>query len=374
MWGLSPRAGMPLLLLLAPPLLIALQLLALGSRLPAGARSWWGAAAGGPRDRAVVSSVISIDPHPRGARGARSHPPPRPGALEEMREKMRDAARAYEDENEWQERQMGPRALEVQLWASDKPSFTAELSRIIAYIARPQLNCSRVYSPGQAHAIQPPAASAHWLLCAENWLLPASDRPCVAYSFRMDGGDADFLRTVSRLGCEVHSFDPSNSNASGGSPGNSLASNHSDEVGVSQHKMWLDWRTRKRRRHKTRGNLVSASQTLADIMAALGHHTVHFLYADLLSAEWRVFQNWIEAGTLQNVHHLVATIHLQWAGFEVGGNSEEVLRYWFSVLRGLQASGLKLVHSYAGEGHSVLKQTVTDAHSSYTLTWVNTRH
>ncbi|KAM6900012.1 putative methyltransferase-like protein 24 [Xenentodon cancila] len=369
MWGLGGftlRVGMPLLLI--PPLLITLQLLTLGSRLPGVARSWWWVAAEEP-DGAVVSSVISIDPerspHPRGA-----HAPRRPGLVQEMM----DVARAYEDENEVQERQMGPRALEVQLWASDKPSFTAELSRIIAYITRPQLNCSRVYSPGQAHATQPPAASAHWLLCAENWLLPAADRPCVAYSFRMDGGDADFLWTVSRLGCEVHSFDPSNSNASGGSPGNSLASNHGDEVGVSQHKMWLDWRTRKRRKHKTRGNLGSVSQTLADIMAALGHHTVHFLYADLLSAEWRVFQNWIEAGTLQNVHHLVATVHLQWAGFEVGGTSEEVLCYWFSVLRGLQASGLKLVHSFAGEGHSVLKQTVADAHSSYTLTWVNTRN
>lgn len=100
---------------------------------------------------------------------------------------------------------------------------------------------------------------------------------------------------------------------------------------------------------------------------------VHFLYADLLSAEWRVFQNWIEQGTLQHVHHLVATMHLQWAGFEVGGSDEDVLRYWFSVLQGVRASGLKLVHSSAGLGRSVLKHAV-DAHSSYTLSWVNTRH
>lgn len=73
---------------------------------------------------------------------------------------------------------------------------------------------------------------------------------------------------------------------------------------------------------------------------------------------------------------MVATVHLQWAGFEVGGSDEEVLRYWFSVLRGLQAAGLKLVHSSAGEGHRVLKRTAAaaaDAHSSYTLSWVNTR-
>ncbi len=90
----------------------------------------------------------------------------------------------------------------------------------------------------------------------------------------MDGGDAEFLKTVSLLGCEVHSFDPSNSNASGGHLGNSLASNHGDGGLVSQHKMWLEWRAPRKRKHKTRGNLGGVSQTLADIMAALGHHTV----------------------------------------------------------------------------------------------------
>lgn len=71
---------------------------------------------------------------------------------------------------------------------------------------------------------------------------------------------------------------------------------------------------------------------------------------------------------------MVAKVHLQWAGFEVGGTDEEVLRYWFSVLQGVRASGLKLIHSSAGQGHSVLKKTVQNAHSSYTLSWVNMRH
>ncbi|XP_062292266.1 probable methyltransferase-like protein 24 [Scomber scombrus] len=367
--GLPFRSGLPLLLI--PPFLLALQLLVVGPWLPRAARMGME-----EQEGAVAFSVISIEPE-RSSR-QRETLSRRPDLAEEGEEvedgKGMEGARAYEDENEMHSSQVRPRPLELQPLAADKLSFSAELNRIVTYITRPQLNCSRVLSPGLAQASQPPAASPVWLLCAEEWLLPAADTPCVAYSFSMDGGDADFLKTVSGLECEVHSFDPSNSNASGGHLGNSLASNHGNGGVASQHKMWLEWRAPRKRKHKTRGNLGSVSQTLADIMAALGHHTVHFLYVDLLSAEWRVFQNWIETGTLQSVLHLVATVHLQWAGFEVGGTNEEVLRYWFSVLQGLQDSGLKLVHSSAGEGHSVLKQTAANAHSSYTLSWVNMRH
>lgn len=96
---------------------------------------------------------------------------------------------------------------------------------------------------------------------------------CVCPS-SMDGGDAAFLQTVLGLGCEVHRFDPSNSNASGGHLGNSLPSNHGNGGTASQHKMWLEWRVLRKRKHKTRGSMGGVSQTLADIMAALGHHIV----------------------------------------------------------------------------------------------------
>ncbi|XP_056271215.1 probable methyltransferase-like protein 24 [Pseudoliparis swirei] len=368
-WGRG-RLPLPVMLLLIPPFLLALQLLVVGPRLPR--------ATGAGVEPEVAFSVISIEPD-RNSR-QRGSPSRGPGLKEEEKEdeevedgERRELARAYEDENEMHSRQMEPRTLEVQPWAADEPSFTAGLNRIITYITRPQLNCSRVLSPGQSQASPPPAESPPWMLCAEDWLLPAADRPCVAYSFSMDGSDADFLKTVTGLGCEVHCFDPSTTSASGGHRGNSLASNHGDGGVVRQHKMWMEWRAARKHKQKTRGKLGSVSQTLADIMASLGHRTVHFLYADLLSGEWRVFQNWIESGTVQRFHHLVAQVHLQWAGFEVGGTNEEVLHYWFSVLQGLQASGLKLVHSSAGEGHSVLKQTVANGHSSYILSWVNTR-
>ncbi|XP_018553078.1 probable methyltransferase-like protein 24 [Lates calcarifer] len=252
-WGSVPlRSGV--LLLLIPPLLLALQLLVVGPRLPRAARAvglGLGVEEEEEEEGAVAFSVISIEPE----RSSR-----RWGTPSRRRSRL----------------QVGSTTLEVQPWAADKPSFTAELHRIITYITRPQLNCSKVLPPGQAQA------SHHWLLCAEDWLLPAPDRPCIAYSFSMDGRDVDFLETVSGLGCEVHSFDPSNSNrpTSDRHLGNRLASNHGNGGVVRQHKMWLEWRTPRKRKPKTRGNPGSVSQTLADIMAALGHRTVHFLYAD----------------------------------------------------------------------------------------------
>lgn len=38
--------------------------------------------------------------------------------------------------------QVGPRRLDVQPWAAEKPSFTAELNRIVTYISRPQVGYS----------------------------------------------------------------------------------------------------------------------------------------------------------------------------------------------------------------------------------------
>ncbi|XP_020562959.1 methyltransferase-like protein 24 isoform X1 [Oryzias latipes] len=260
MWGLGGSPLRPRILLLSiPPFLLALQLLIIGSRLPRAAR-----ARSRPQDQdgAVAFSVLSIEPE-------RSERRRGTAVREEVREDLRDAGRVYVDENEMHERQIGPGELEVQLWAAATPSFTAEVNRIVTYINTPQLNCSKVLSPERTLA-----SSSRWMLCAEEWLLPAADRLCVAYSFSMDGGDKDFLETVSRLGCEIHCFDPSNSNASGGCHGNSLASNCGDRGRVSKHKMWLEWRAQKRRGRKARGDLGRASRTLANIMAALGHHTV----------------------------------------------------------------------------------------------------
>lgn len=341
------------LLLIIPMFLLALQLL-VGLRLP---RADHAGSTGAFKD-GVAFTVISIEPERRSARQT--------GSLDFLRDET-GASRGYEDENEMPigDRERG-RGFELQQWASGEPSFTAELERVIAYITTPQVNCSRVLLPGESQASQAPGAL--WLLCVEGWSLPSQGPPCVAYSFSMDEGDTGFLEALSKA-CDVHRFDPS------GQHGDRASSGYRDDGfgGFRQYRAWLDWRTaRGRKQKKKKGVLCSGSRTLKDIMETLGHHTVDFLYADLLSAEWRVLQNWAELGTLGRIRHLVATVHLQWAGFEVGGTEAEVVRYWFSVLQGLQDAGFRLVHSSPGAGKSVLRHQVDNAHSSYTLSWVNT--
>uniref|UniRef100_A0A4W5NCK5 Methyltransferase domain-containing protein n=1 Tax=Hucho hucho TaxID=62062 RepID=A0A4W5NCK5_9TELE len=318
------------LLLIIPMFLLALQLL-VGLRLP---RADHAGRPGAFKD-GVAFTVISIEQERRSARQT--------GSLFFLRDET-GASRGYEDENEMPigDRERG-RGFELQQWASDEPSFTAELERVIAYITTPQVNCSRMLLPGESQASQ--ASGALWLLCVEGWSLPSQGPPCVAYSFR---------------------FDPSGQHGD-------RASGYRDDgsSGFRQYRAWLDWRAARGRKQK-KGVLCSGSRTLKYIMETLGHHTVDFLYADLLSAEWRVLQNWAELGTLGRIRHLVATVHLQWAGFEVGGTEAEVVRYWFSVLQGLQDAGFRLVHSSPGVGKSVLRHQVDNAHSSYTLSWVNT--
>lgn len=89
--GLPLRSG-ALLLLLVPTLLLALQLLVVGTRLPRAAQV-------GLEEQEVAFSVISIEPE-RNTRQWGS--PSRRAGQEEEEEKKR----AYEDENEMHSRQV----------------------------------------------------------------------------------------------------------------------------------------------------------------------------------------------------------------------------------------------------------------------------
>ncbi|XP_061617033.1 probable methyltransferase-like protein 24 [Phyllopteryx taeniolatus] len=161
-------------------------------------------------------------------------------------------------------------------------------------------------SLGGSRAGEPPPPTTP----ADEWLLPPVDTLCVTHSFSTDS-----VRTTTSLGCHVR------------------------YARVAAATLWSVASTGCGRSGGRRRGRRAPGRRVAKVgrhHGRLGHRTVHFLYADLLSTEWRDFQNRIELGTLRRVHRPVARVHLQWAGFRVGGGGvadERVPRYWLGVLR-----------------------------------------
>ncbi|XP_016353160.1 methyltransferase-like protein 24 [Sinocyclocheilus anshuiensis] len=256
----------------------------------------------------------------------------------------------YQDENELEGRQATARELILQPWASEHPSFFAELQRLTQFITTTEVNCSVVQD---SDGNQSTHSSGHLdVLCINYW---KGKWGCVAYSFSLDGKDAAFLDTMLYAGCEVHRFDPSGRGSR-------------EPASIKNHRAWLDWRNP----HRHAGLMGNVHHRLLDIMDSLGHTMVDVLRMDLESAEWRILESWIKDGTLRRINQLILTIHMQWAGFEVGGAEEEVVRFWYSVLRALRISGLQLVYSAHGPVNIVLRHKLADSHSSYTLSWIRT--
>ncbi|XP_053469503.1 probable methyltransferase-like protein 24 [Ictalurus furcatus] len=344
-----------------------------------------------PRDSSAPDfTVISISSHESGSLDssvdARSDSAPELWQNEETAARLR----AYADENELNSRQVNTaesrthrithththtnrhvkfdrlkrpvdlfvqatdRKLVLQPWTSGQTSFSDEVQRLIQFITTPEVNCSRWQ--GSVESGSAYAGGSSEALCFNYW---APGRPCVAYSFSLDGKDAMILESTLSMRCEVHRFDPSTRRKHGSGSGYGS---------VQHHQAWLDWRRPHTRPH--RGVLGTIPRRLVDIMDSLGHSMVHVLWADLESAEWRVLESWVQDGTLRRISQLILTVHLQWAGFEVGGTEAEVVRFWYSVLRALHSSGFRLTYSVPGPGHTVLRQQLPNTHSSYKLTWV----
>lgn len=101
---------------------------------------------------------------------------------------------------------------------------------------------------------------------------------------------------------------------------------------------------------------------------------VDLVKADMESAEWKILENVILEGALDSVGQLLLELHLHWAGFEVGGDDPAVVRYWFSLLRELEAAGFRLFHVYSDPARPrlFLRRELLNASSAYTLGWVNT--
>ncbi|KAK1156718.1 methyltransferase-like protein 24 [Acipenser oxyrinchus oxyrinchus] len=262
----------------------------------------------------------------------------------------------YQDENEnFTQKRSDRSQIDLQPWAGGQPSFTAEVQRFIEYISTTQVHCARELTAGEPQ--EEKALAGSWTVCLEGWFLNREARPCVAYSFSLDQKDAGFVsRMTSLAGCEVHQFDPGARPVPG-----------RDERGVKRHQTWLDWRESK---HGSRRN---SPKKLGLIMESLGHHKVEFVQADLESAEWKVLENLVLDGTLGRIQQLVVTVHLHWAGFEVGGSEAGVVRFWYSLLKELQGAGYRLLHSARGPGHTILQHRLAGVSSTYTLSWVNTR-
>ncbi|XP_064203258.1 probable methyltransferase-like protein 24 [Anguilla rostrata] len=264
----------------------------------------------------------------------------------------------YEDENEMTTRQgRAGRQVELQPWAAGQPSFTAEVERFISYITTPQAHCTQTLVPADPQGER--TSEGLWTLCVEGWTLPAAKlQSCVAYSFSLGQKDEAFVKRMLWAGCEVHQFDPGRRQLPAPGP-------------VHRHHTWLDWRSPRDSQHAALRD--ATPRKLSAIMDALGHGKVQFINADLESAEWKVLESWVMDGTLGRIQQLVLTVHLQWAGFEVGGNNAEVIRFWYSVIQALHMAGFRLLHSFQGPGQTILGHTLPDMHSTYTLSWVNTR-
>ncbi|MBN3290395.1 MET24 protein, partial [Polypterus senegalus] len=262
----------------------------------------------------------------------------------------------YQDENENMTRtEEVSNHIELQPWAGGQPSFKAEVDRFLAYITTPQVHCNKALTAGEVREKQ--VAASTWAICLEAWFLPrVPPKPCVVYSFSMDQKDGLFVSRMAAEGCEVHHFDPSSPSA------------HSQqESHAHHHRTWLDWREQKPGRRKNN------PMKLKTIMQFLGHKKVEYVQADLESAEWKVLENVLLDGTISLIYQLILTVHLGWAGFEVAGAEEEVIRFWYSLLWKLQSVGFQLHHSFRGSGQTVLRHSLTNASSTYTLCWVNTR-
>ncbi|XP_075720339.1 putative methyltransferase-like protein 24 isoform X2 [Rhinoderma darwinii] len=163
-------------------------------------------------------------------------------------------------------------------------------------------------------------------------------------------------------GCEVHRFDPS------------IASAHIHEAErFWHHRLSVDWRDPNPAIAPHR--LHSNTKKLKTILNEFGHWKIDVLKADMESAEWKILENLILEGIIEQIGQLVLEIHLHWPGFEVSGNDSSVVRYWYSLFKELEHKDFKLFYTYKdfSKPQLFLKKEVFNASSGYILSWVNTR-
>ncbi|XP_071997893.1 probable methyltransferase-like protein 24 isoform X2 [Engystomops pustulosus] len=163
-------------------------------------------------------------------------------------------------------------------------------------------------------------------------------------------------------GCEVHRFDPS------------IPSAYIHEAErLWHHRLSVDWRDPNPAIAPHR--LHSNTKKLKTILNEFGHWKIDVLKADMESAEWKILENLILEGIIEQIGQLVLEIHLHWPGFEVSGNDSSVVRFWYSLFKELEHKDFKLFYTYKdlSKPQMFLKKNILNASSCYTLSWVNTR-
>uniref|UniRef100_A0A9J7X457 Methyltransferase like 24 n=1 Tax=Cyprinus carpio carpio TaxID=630221 RepID=A0A9J7X457_CYPCA len=258
-------------------------------------------------------------------------------------------------------RQVSRWKIRLEPWAAETRGFQEEADRFLRYISTPQLSCQR---PASVPPVFEAEHHGSWLLCLDRRFSLAQrivSKHCRVYSLRLGAEDDALERLLAGSGCEVHCFDPSIRRA------------HLQEDNMWLHRLSVDWRDPNPAVPIQR--LHSSSKKLAAILRHFGHRQVDVLKVDLESAEWKILENLILEQVLDSVGLLLLELHLQWAGFEVGGDEPSVVRYWFSLLRELERAHFRLYHSYSdpSKPRLFLHRNLRNTSSSFTLGWVNTR-
>ncbi|XP_071956354.1 probable methyltransferase-like protein 24 isoform X2 [Antedon mediterranea] len=252
--------------------------------------------------------------------------------------------------------------LHMQRWASENHTFQAEAQRFVEYISNPQIQCEKLKSPG---ALKGSSQDWAWKVCQDTGhQVKCGNRKCIVYSFGPVIYQGRIEIDLARQGYEVHVFDPS-----------SKTSIHAPDLkNIHTHSVTLDWRESlvKLSRPSRPSAKTRQSRRLTTIMKELGHEQVDIVRADLQSSEWKVLENIIADGSINRVGQIVFTAHLHWSGFEVRGSNPEVIRYWYSVLKAVEAAGFKLFNSFQDNKapNIVLGQNFQNTSCCFTLGWV----
>ncbi|XP_059898305.1 probable methyltransferase-like protein 24 [Gadus macrocephalus] len=253
--------------------------------------------------------------------------------------------------------------IELEPWASEQQSLEDEAGRFLHYITTPQVSCG---SLANGKADEGEGSLGAWAVCLDQsyslWHKVHS-KHCRIYSLGLGMEERALEGFLAQAGCEVHCFDPS------------LKQPHrQQQPRLWLHRLSVDWRdppqAARAQRHKH-----ASTKKLAAVLNDFGHREVDVLKADMESAEWKILENLVLEGVLDQVGQLLLEVHLHWAGFEVGGHDPAVVRYWFSLLQELHRASFRLFrcHSDPAKPHVFLHKNVLNASSTYTLGFVNTQ-